>query len=165
VRVSPRATPPSGRRRLVIGSCLLSLAIAGGAGLAQAGDASTVHGVVLGSKYWLSSVGGGGRGWGTSRPKSIDNGGDPSGIVNKIRWSTWGGKAAIGYGLTWVNKPTGGYYATQARIELKALNIGLCYPKGPRAYRKLAYRAAARPGGPLGAWYLWGGQKTLCKWQ
>jgi len=165
VGVSPRAIRPSGRRRLVIGSCLLSLALAGGAELAQVGDAGTFHGVVLGSKYWLSSVGGGGRGWGTPRPKTIDNGGDPSGIVSKIRWSTWGGKAAIGDGLTWVNKPTGGYYAAQARIELKALNIGLCFPKGPRAYRKLVYRAAARPGGPLGAWYLWGGQKSLCKWQ
>ncbi len=159
VRRPGRARP----RRLWSG--LAALALLGGIALPQLSDASTYHGVVLGSKYFLSSVGDGGIGWGTPRPKTIFNGGDPSGYVSKIRWTTWGGKVAIGYGLNPTYKPGGGYYATPVRIELKALDIGLCYKGGPRTYRKLVAREPSRPGGPMGAWFLWGEQKTLCKWQ
>jgi hypothetical protein len=144
---------------------LLVVALLAGAALPRFGDASAYHGVVLGSKYFLAQYGHTGSGWGTPRPKTIDNGGDPSGIVEKIRWTTWGGKVAIGYGRNFITKPTGGYYATSVTIELKALNIGLCYKEGPRTYRKLVAREPSRPGGSMGAWFLWGGQKTLCKWQ
>jgi hypothetical protein len=39
------------------------------------------------------------RGWGEIRPNVIYNGGDPTGLVKDISWSTWGGAQAIGHGL------------------------------------------------------------------
>lgn len=38
------------------------------------------------------------RGYGTTRPTVIDNGGDPTGIVEKITWQSWGGPQAVGTG-------------------------------------------------------------------
>ena len=143
---------------------IAAIVVIGGAAVPQVVDASAYHGVVLGSKYFITAPERG-IGWGTARPKTIFNGGDPSGYVDKIRWTTWGGKVAIGGGLTSIFKPGGGYYATPGRIELKALDIGLCYAGGPRTYTKLIASTASRPGGRLGAWFLWGGQKSLCRWQ
>ena len=157
----PRIRPARGRWTM---AGVVALVAATSAAAPQVLDASAYRGVVLGSKYFLPGPDHG-IGWGTPRPKTIFNGGDPSGYVGKIHWTTWGGKVAIGYGLNPVFKPGGGYYATPARIELKALDIGRCYTGGPRAYTKLVARVAERPGGRLGAWFLWGGQKTLCKWQ
>jgi hypothetical protein len=146
-------------------SGLAALALLASTALPQLGDASTSHKLVLGSKYFLARVGGGGIGWGTTRPKTIFNGGDPSGYVTKITWTAWGGKTAIGYGRNWIFKPTGGYYSSPVTIELKAVNVGLCYRGGPPAYRRLVAREPSRPGGRMGAWFVWGDQKTICKWQ
>jgi hypothetical protein len=99
------------------------------------------------------------------RPRTIFNGGDPSGCIGTIHWATWGGKFAIGYGLTSIFRPGGGYYATPGEIELQALDSGADTRVGRGAYTKLVARVAERPGGRLGARFLWGGQETLCKWQ
>jgi len=145
-----------------------TLTAAGAVAIAIAGaplaGAAVYHGVVLGAKDFISAPAHG-IGWGTPRPKTIFNGGDPSGYVSGIRWTTWGGRVAVGFGLTSLYKPGGGYYARPGRIELKALDIGHCDAGGPRAYTKLVARVAVRPGGRLGAWFLWGGQKSLCRWQ
>ncbi len=162
-RVTVRRLRRDHPRRLWSG--LAALALLGGGAVPQLGDAGTYHGIVLGSKYFLSSVRDGGIGWGTARPKTIFNGGDPSGDVIKVRWTTWGGNVAVGYGRNWIFKPTGGYYATPVTIELKATNVGLCYKGGPPTYRKVVAREPSRPGGRMGDWFLWGGQKTVCKWQ
>ena len=37
-------------------------------------------------------------GYGEVRPATIDNGGDPTGVVTNIDWRTWGGPRAIGFG-------------------------------------------------------------------
>ena len=39
------------------------------------------------------------KGYGHARPKTIFNGGDPSGLVNHIRWASWGGPHAVGFGI------------------------------------------------------------------
>ena len=104
-----------------------------------------------------------GIGWGTTQPRVVYNGGDPSGKVWHIRWSDWGGTVALGGGLTWLHRPQGGYYTTGAEIELRAFGIGRCSSKGPRAYLHLKVRVPARPGGPLGPWYLWGGSHSICR--
>jgi len=149
-----------------LGAAVAAAALLGGAALPQLGDASGYHGVVLGSKYWLRLVGGGqGIGWGTSRPKTLYNGGDASGYIFKIRWTTWGGKVAIGYGRSPIPNPKGGFDMPGVKIQLKAVHIGLCYKNGPRAYRLLVVREPSRPGGRMGAWHAWSGQKTLCTWQ
>jgi hypothetical protein len=105
----------------------------------------------------------GGNGWGTERPVDIFNGGDPSGHVFDIQWTSWGGAKAEGHGLNPIFKPQGGYYTQPARIELQASDPGKCTPGGPLAYRQLLFRVASRPGGPLGPWMLWSGQRTVCR--
>ncbi len=116
--------------------------------------------VVLGSKHHpLPS----GYGFGTVRPGAIFNGGDPSGLVTHIHWSSWGGSVATGHGLNAIFKPAGGYYAKLVTIQLRAYDIGRCAALGPLAYRRLSVREPSRPGGPPGRWVAWGGGRgTIC---
>ncbi len=41
-----------------------------------------------------------GSGFGQVRPAEIFNGGDPTGLVSKITWQSWGGATATGSGTT-----------------------------------------------------------------
>ncbi len=134
---------------------LATAALIAGA-LAAPSLAAGGSGVVLGSKAFAPN----GWGWGTSRPKSIFNGGDPSGMVTHIRWRSWGGPAATGFGRNPIFKPKGGYYRRLARVELRAEDIGSC--KGRRAYRQLSVRAPSHPGGKLGHWQSWAGATSIC---
>ena len=102
-------------------------------------------------------------GWGTAHPAVIDNGGVPSGRAWKLRWLTWGQGSATARGLTWLYRPTGGYYAKPGAIELRAYRLGQCVAGGPPAYTRLVARWAARPGGPLGRWRAWGGWQSTCR--
>src|SRR5580658_8288630 len=49
----------------------------------------------LGSEVFAGRAG---VGWGTYKPNEIFNGGDPTGQIEDIDWSSWGGPTAIGYG-------------------------------------------------------------------
>lgn len=62
---------------------------------------------VLGSAAFATPNG---EGWGSAQPRRVYNGGDPSGLVTEIQWTSWGAHAAIGYGLGNIFKPHGGYY-------------------------------------------------------
>src|SRR5437773_9173514 len=53
--------------------------------------------VVLGSTKSFVPYG---FGWGTVAPRTLYNGGDPSGRVSKIHWQAWGRSVALGSGLT-----------------------------------------------------------------
>jgi hypothetical protein len=114
----------------------------------------------LGAKVFAGKIG---VGWGTYKPSEIFNGGDPSGLVRSITWTGWGKKTSVGYGKTFIFKPTGGYYPGPVRAELRASNLGHCVTGGPLAYRHLAVREPSKPGGPLGPWTAWSGAKSLCK--
>lgn len=116
--------------------------------------------VVLGSAAF---AGPNGEGWGTAKPTKIFNGGDPSGLVTRIHWTSWGGSSAIGYGLNAIFKPHGGYYSHLAQIELRAHGLSRCSSTGPRAYTQLSFRVPSYPGGPLGGWMSWSGAKNICK--
>jgi hypothetical protein len=116
--------------------------------------------VVLGARAFAGPQG---IGWGTARPSEIFNGGDPSGLVTHINWSTWGGAVATGSGKNAIFKPHGGYYKQLVTIQLRASDRGRCTASGPLAYRKLLVRAPTRPGGPLGKWGSWSGAKSLCR--
>jgi hypothetical protein len=68
-------------------------------------------------------------GYGKARPITVYNGGDPTGLVRKIRWSDWGGGMSVGSGIsTYVwpgtvtasNRPTAG-----ARIV--AFHLATCH--------------------------------------
>lgn len=118
---------------------------------------SATANVVLGSKAFAPN----GAGWGTAHPKSIFNGGDPSGSVRNIHWKHWGQPVAIAHGLNPIFKPGGGYYSKPGRIKLRADRI-IQNCNGHRAYSRLMARFPKYPGGALGPWQLWAGASTLC---
>lgn len=97
----------------------------------------------------------GGEGWGTAQPKTIFNGGSPSGLADKIRWTGWGDTTARGSGVIAAFRPEGGYYATRVPIQLRASRLGRCPGSSQRAYRRLIFRAHDRPGGAYGDWSAW----------
>jgi hypothetical protein len=103
-----------------------------------------------------------GKGWATAHPSTLANGGDPGSFAIDIRWSHWGGRQAIGYGLAFLSSPGGGYYPRRGTIELRASNIGRCTPGGPLAYRSLQGREPNKPGGPLGQWFAWTDYRSIC---
>jgi hypothetical protein len=129
-------------------------------GLASPRAVSAGRTVVLGSKrHPLPS----GYGFGTAAPGAIFNGGDPSGLVTHIDWTSWGQSVAAGRGLNAIFMPQGGYYAQLVTIQLRAYDLGRCTPLGPLAYRRLSVREPSRPGGPPGPWVPWGGgHGTIC---
>jgi hypothetical protein len=141
------------------------LAIAGLAlwapGQAAAGRAKH-RGVVLGSKKFAAPYG---KGFGTVNPRTISNGGaSASGLVRQIDWHRWGNQTSRGRGLTAIYKPHGGYYPEPGPIELKALHRGHCSGSDRKAYRKLTFRVAKKPNGPVtGHWRNWSGRSNLCK--
>jgi hypothetical protein len=143
-----------GRHLLILATVLAGAAVVG-SGLGAIAQVRTLP--LLGSRVFYAPHA---KGFGTAHPSTISNGGDPSGIVTKIVWKGWGGQTAIGYGLNSIFKPNGGYYSRQVRIELRAQHLGRC--AGQLVYRQLDVRLPARPGGPLGKWFLWSGAKNLC---
>jgi hypothetical protein len=71
-----------------------------------------------------------GTGFGQARPAEIFNGGDPTGLVNKITWQSWGGTTATGTGTsTYVagNQPVAD--GTQQSATVVAFNLGTCAGK------------------------------------
>ena len=136
----------------LLGACLF------GASSASAEIPSTVETPILGSKAFAQPFG---AGFGHAEPKVIFNGGDPSGEVSQIKWRSWGGPIAIGYGRNPIFPPQGGYYRNLGRVELRANKLGKC--AGKRAYTRLEIRAPKQPGGKLGKWVLWSGAKTICE--
>jgi hypothetical protein len=139
---------------------VLLLALGSLGGTARSTPTASTGEVVIGSKDALPF----GIGWGTVRPRKLHNGGVPSGIAFKIRWSSWGGRVVVGRGLNWIYTPHGGYYAKPVPIDLRAYKIGRCSPTGPSAYTRLKARAPSRPGGRVGRWSLLSGVRNLCDW-
>lgn len=69
------------------------------------------------------------QGYGHVRPHKIFNGGDPTGLVKMIHWSSWGSRRATGTGTAlWVgpNQPVAaGRFEKGARIVL--FQLGRCH--------------------------------------
>lgn len=116
--------------------------------------------IVLGSAVYAGSNG---AGWGKPHPPELYNGGDPSGLISHIHWSSWGARTASGRGRNAIFRPTGGYYRKLVPIELRAYDRGQCVRHGVLAYQRLSFREPSRPGGPFGRWQSWSGSKTLCR--
>lgn len=117
------------------------------------------EGVVLGGEAYGAPYG---EGWGSERPAVISNGGaSASGEMTDVRWDTWGGPVALGWGRLPIFKPNGGYYPELGQIRVKASDVGTC--EGTRAYLQLSIRYPERPGGTLGPWQLWAGSDDVCE--
>ncbi len=122
-------------------------------------SAAAAPGPVLGSPAYFAPIG---HGWGTARPRVLDNGGDPSGRVVGLRWRHWGEATAKASGRTSLLRPDGGYYGRKGAVALRATALGSC-PDGVTAYTRLEVRTAARPGGPVtGPWRPWDGDGDVC---
>ncbi len=99
-----------------------------------------------------SHLGGPTKGFGRIRPKSVSLGGDPTGTVTKLRWSSWGKSVAVGSGSGFYvppGEPTAG--AVKATVRLKASSLGIC--KGQRAYKRLSFRFSYKGKSHSGASY------------
>ena len=116
--------------------------------------------VVLGSELYAGQYG---RGWGKEKPRTVYNGGVPSGLIKSIRWNRWGKTVATGRGRTFIYKPRGGYYRGSVPAELRASRLSYCPVGTDRAYTKLEVRVPKRPGGKLGKWFSWSGSDSICE--
>jgi hypothetical protein len=114
--------------------------------------------IVLGGVVYGAPTG---AGWGSAHPHRLFNGGDLSGLIRRIHWSSWGGSEARARGQHFLFKPSGGYYRHPVKIQLRAKQIGEC--EGRAAYLRLRVREPRRPGGVLGPWHSWAGPQTLCE--
>lgn len=114
---------------------------------------------VLGSSAFAPN----GEGFGSSKPRTIFNGGVPSGLVTQIRWRDWGSAHATGVGKNAIYRPGGGYYARKATIHLRASRRGRCPDSDQPAYLRLRARVPSKPGGKLGRWFDWAGARTICE--
>lgn len=74
------------------------------------------------------------KGYGHAKPHTIFNGGDPTGLVRAIHWTSWGGKRATGTGTAeWVGpnqSVAAGKFEPGARVVL--FQLGTCH--GRAAY-------------------------------
>ena len=79
------------------------------------------------------------RGFGSVRPRTIYLGGDPTGLVEHIAWSSWGGRQARGTGIAdfvWPGQSVGGG-SVRAPAKIVAYDLRSCH--GHRAYLKVTW--------------------------
>lgn len=78
------------------------------------------------------------KGYGQAKPKTIFNGGDPSGLVNRIRWSSWGGPHAVGFGIgLWVGPHTITLHGKRQPAKIVLFKLGTCH--GRSAYNAIEW--------------------------
>jgi hypothetical protein len=149
-------------RRVVAGIVLMSsLAVALPAMAVASAQQSHQQVAGIGIRH---SFGTHSEGWGTVRPTHLYNGGDPSGDITAITWSSWGGAVAIGQGKNSIFSPKGGYYRHPVRILLRAKDPTECGSSGGFDYKHLYVREPHRPHGKLGKWKIWTSyHRDLCK--
>ena len=76
-----------------------------------------------------------GQGFGQVNPSEVFNGGDPTGLVTKIVWNSWGGPKSVGAGITtYVGPNQTAAQGTQQSATIVAFDLGTCNGK-------LMYRA------------------------
>jgi hypothetical protein len=146
--------------RYLLTAVLLTLGLGvGGAAQAAPASRSAAHPApVIGIVH---SFGPGSSGWGHAHPSHLFNGGDPSGEILKIHWTSWGGKTARGHGKNPIFRPKGGYYAHPVTIQLRATTLTTC--RGVPTYKHLYVREPSHPHGKLGKWRIWTSyHRNLC---
>jgi len=79
-----------------------------------------------------------GAGFGQVRPPKIFNGGDPTGLVSHITWTSWGGARASGTGMSdYVGPGQSVATGSQERVTVVAFDRGTCH--GRPAYRAVEW--------------------------
>jgi hypothetical protein len=68
-----------------------------------------------------------GQGFGQVRPAEVFNGGDPTGLVSGITWSSWGGTQAAGTGTGYFDPPSEPVAASKKEpATIVAFRLGTC---------------------------------------
>ena len=68
-----------------------------------------------------------GKGFGQVKPSELYNGGDPTGLVQRIVWKSWGGPKAVGTGESdYVGPHQDVAQGTQERVTVVAFKLGTC---------------------------------------
>ena len=79
-----------------------------------------------------------GEGFGQVKPAKIFNGGDPTGLVTRLIWSSWGGRRAVGTGLgDYVGQGQSVASGTQKQVTVIAFHLGTCH--GTRMYQAVEW--------------------------
>lgn len=138
---------------LVIGSCGSNTPGSPG-GASKSTAPHVVANATLGSAKFLPGYFHS-KGYGSPHPPVIYNGGDPAGLISRIRWRNWGASMATGEGLGSAYKPQGGYYHRAVVVKLRAERLGDC--DGRPGYHWLFVRKQRRPHGEFFPWHLWWG--------
>jgi hypothetical protein len=97
-------------------------------------------------------------GYGSVRPATISNGGDPAGIVMNVTWQSWGGAQAVGTGTGYYdppNTPVAESKAEQATVV--AFDLGTC--DGLYMYQAIEWYFPASGGSFDASSYL-----NICSW-
>ena len=78
------------------------------------------------------------KGYGTVRPSIIFNGGDPTGLVQNITWSSWGGEQGIGSGTAEYVAPNEAVYQGHDEpATVVAFDLGSC--AGAQRYGRVSW--------------------------
>ena len=71
-----------------------------------------------------------GSGWGQVEPRAVSNGGDPTGSVGSITWTSWGDAQAVGTGISdYVAANQSVAEGTQESVRMVAFDLGTCQGK------------------------------------
>src|SRR5262245_57756128 len=66
-------------------------------------------------------------GYGSARPSTISNGGDPTGVVMNVSWQSWGGPQAVGTGTGYYDPPNVPVdQSTSEQATIVAFDLGTC---------------------------------------
>jgi hypothetical protein len=133
-RAAPRrATAAAGVIIAAIGAAAITGCSGNPAPATGSSPAATVP--VLGR---LTGVFARGEGFGQVKPAKIFNGGDPTGLVTRLIWSSWGGRRAVGTGLgDYVGQGQSVASGSQKQVTVVAFNLGTCH--GTRMYRAVEW--------------------------
>jgi hypothetical protein len=105
------------------GTVAVATAVLALAGAAAAPSASADPEPTLGQVWGPPSQ----EGYGTVRPAKVFNGGDPTGMIWDISWSSWGGAQADGTGTSYWEAPGAAVAESVKRpATIVAYNLGTC---------------------------------------
>jgi len=98
------------------------------------------------------------QGYGSVRPSTISNGGDPTGIVTDVSWTSWGGSQAVGTGTGYYDPPgVPVSNAIKEQATVVAFDLGTC--DGRYMYQAIEWYFPASGGSFQPATYL-----NVCSW-
>lgn len=80
---------------------------------------------------------GGQKGYGRVEPTTVFNGGEPTGMVDRLRWRGWGSIRAVGIGRGWYPRGSREPGFRRVRVRLVASGLGTC--RGRRAYTGIQF--------------------------